>query len=307
MPVPLLAPLITGGASLLGGLFNSLGQARQNKLSRDFALRMYQMQRDDSLQFWGMQNEYNSPEAQMQRFRDAGLNPHLVYSQGNPGNAAQIETPNVQRPDFVNPQFGDAIVNGAMSTISALYDLEMKQAQTDNLKAQNSVIMQDAMLKGVQIAAGQVGTERARFDLDFAKDMRSINADAQRLAVRKTEQDIMLASRRDLRDAVMSSANVNEIAARIESMFVRNQSEKLQQVNTRAERDRIIADTQRIRKSIRLMSQEGIIKQLDVELAKNNIRAGDPVWYRSMLQGVDAIWNWLFDKPMDINNFGSQK
>lgn len=38
-----------------------------------------------------MQNEYNSPQSQMQRFAAAGLNPHLVYSQGNAGN--QSSTP----------------------------------------------------------------------------------------------------------------------------------------------------------------------------------------------------------------------
>lgn len=32
------------------------------------------------------QNQYNSPRAQMARYQSAGLNPHLVYSQGNPGN-----------------------------------------------------------------------------------------------------------------------------------------------------------------------------------------------------------------------------
>jgi len=32
------------------------------------------------------QNEYNSPRSQMARYQAAGLNPGLVYSQGNPGN-----------------------------------------------------------------------------------------------------------------------------------------------------------------------------------------------------------------------------
>lgn len=31
--------------------------------------------------------EYNSPKAQMQRYREAGLSPYLIYNQGNPGNA----------------------------------------------------------------------------------------------------------------------------------------------------------------------------------------------------------------------------
>lgn len=45
------------------------------------------------------QNQYNTPEAQMARFKKAGLNPNLIYSQGNPGNQttiARYQAPNVQ-------------------------------------------------------------------------------------------------------------------------------------------------------------------------------------------------------------------
>lgn len=38
-------------------------------------------------EMWNMQNEYNSPSEQMRRYKDAGLNPMLIYGQGTPGNA----------------------------------------------------------------------------------------------------------------------------------------------------------------------------------------------------------------------------
>lgn len=43
-------------------------------------------------------NAYNTPAAQMQRFKDAGLNPNLVYTQGtagNQGSPAEFITPEV--------------------------------------------------------------------------------------------------------------------------------------------------------------------------------------------------------------------
>lgn len=43
-----------------------------------------------SVERWHQQNLYNSPEAQMQRFQDAGLNSHLIYGQGSPGNATSM-------------------------------------------------------------------------------------------------------------------------------------------------------------------------------------------------------------------------
>lgn len=45
-------------------------------------------QNEYNLEMWNLQNEYNSPQAQMQRFQEAGLNPNLIYSQGTNGNNA---------------------------------------------------------------------------------------------------------------------------------------------------------------------------------------------------------------------------
>ena len=50
---------------------------------------------------WNLQNEYNSPQAQMKRFEEAGLNPALIYSQGNPGNATNAPVKGVpEAPEF---------------------------------------------------------------------------------------------------------------------------------------------------------------------------------------------------------------
>lgn len=43
-----------------------------------------------------IQNQYNEPQRQMERFRKAGLNPNLMYTQGNPGNMTPITPTNWQ-------------------------------------------------------------------------------------------------------------------------------------------------------------------------------------------------------------------
>lgn len=45
------------------------------------------MENDYALKLWNMNNEYNSPASQMARFKEAGLNPNLIYQQGTPGNS----------------------------------------------------------------------------------------------------------------------------------------------------------------------------------------------------------------------------
>lgn len=51
-----------------------------------------------NIDMWKMQNEYNSPQAQMRRLSDAGLNPNLMYGMGNVGNATSA--PDKKAPDY---------------------------------------------------------------------------------------------------------------------------------------------------------------------------------------------------------------
>lgn len=63
------------------------------------------------LEMWHLQNKYNTPQAQMQRYTDAGLNPHLIYGQGTPGNASDIPKyqPADQQYQYLAPRYGDTV------------------------------------------------------------------------------------------------------------------------------------------------------------------------------------------------------
>lgn len=106
-----IAPLIvaagiTAAGSALGAGGSAIAQGKMNKKTRQFSERMYGVQRKDALADWQMQNEYNSPEMQMQRLREAGLNPNLVYdngaSFGSPDAVRSFSAPswNPQAPDY---------------------------------------------------------------------------------------------------------------------------------------------------------------------------------------------------------------
>lgn len=97
-------PAIIGGAAalaggLVGGLMNRKSQKDANKANIQLAREQQQFEQKMVQQ----QNEYNSPSAQMQRYAQAGLNPNLVYTQGNPGNQTSI--PSYQRAEVKPVQF----------------------------------------------------------------------------------------------------------------------------------------------------------------------------------------------------------
>lgn len=70
--------------SLIGGAFSLGGAALQHKYNKEMA----SIQNQYNLDMWKMNNEYNTPANQMARLKDAGLNPNLMYSQGNVGNSS---------------------------------------------------------------------------------------------------------------------------------------------------------------------------------------------------------------------------
>lgn len=81
---------------------------------REEAEKAYQR----SIQMWQMQNAYNTPAQQMQRFGAAGLNANLIYGQGNAGNAnnaPSYQAPNLQYR-YEAPAYGAAI-NSLLPTL----------------------------------------------------------------------------------------------------------------------------------------------------------------------------------------------
>lgn len=287
MPTTSNDALLAAGSAAAISAGNAFATSNLNKRNRKFSEEMYERQKADNIAFWNMQNAYNSPSSQMARFKEAGLNPNLIYGQQNTAGS-------ITSADFKQPQQHPVQIdsNPALTAIDLMYNLEMKQAQTDNLKAQNAVILQEAVLKAAQVENTKAGTSRRLFDLDFESELRQTSVDARKEALRQLKVNTDLNIRRDIRDALMNSSNLKEAQERIKTMITQRAYTRAQTANTIEDRKRIINETARIAKSIDLMFQEGAIKDLDVKLAQSNVRPGDPIWYRSL--GV--IISSLFDQ-----------
>lgn len=91
--------LATG--NVIGSTINGAMGLASSALNYHYNKKLAEQQNEYNLNMWNLQNEYNSPQAQMQRLEAAGLNPNLMYGQGNTGNAHSAPeqvTPNA--PDF---------------------------------------------------------------------------------------------------------------------------------------------------------------------------------------------------------------
>lgn len=104
-------------AQVGASLFNTGSQVYQNAQNRKWAL-----------QDWNMQNAYNTPAQQMQRFKEAGLNPNLIYKQTN-------EAAPVRSTDYVAPQLGDF-----QGILSKSNQMKIQNQQLSNMELQNQAI-----------------------------------------------------------------------------------------------------------------------------------------------------------------------
>lgn len=131
-----LQPISTG--------INAWISADQNRKQREFETKQSQLAYAHDENMWNKANAYNSPANQMQRFKDAGLNPHLIYGQGSSGNTVS-SPPKYQAPKGT---FGISPLNMG-NPYDVYQSFKLKDLQTDLLKAQIDSVNQDAINKQV--------------------------------------------------------------------------------------------------------------------------------------------------------------
>lgn len=143
---PLVIPLIQAGAMIASQLAGNAAQRQAQKRADEYNRLATDTAYQRELSLLKFQNDFNSPAAQMQRFKDAGLNPNLVYGQGSPGNMLSKPSVPQQAPSRA-PQ-----INFQMPDLSALM-LQQSQRSLVDTKVEESTVKQDLMRVQTQVAA----------------------------------------------------------------------------------------------------------------------------------------------------------
>lgn len=271
-------------ASISGDLVNAGAQIASNQQNYSNNSRLQGQNYWQNLELWNLQNQYNLPKNQMARFRDAGLNPNLIYGQGNSGNAAPISAPTPITTNFQPVRIGDALKTAGLSRLNNLYDLEIKKATVDNLKAQNEVIKEDAILKRTTRSRGQ-------FDLDFESELRDVSAESRRERLRQTRVTTDNSIDENARRAVQNTTSIQEAAERMLTMQERRKAMPLERDKLRKDILRTDIDIQRGRQNIKLLQQQGELNELNLQLQRLGINPGDETWQRV----VGRILNDVFE------------
>lgn len=122
---------VLSGIGVVGDVASGvLGLNAQQKANEaNIALAREQMQWQEKM--WNKQNEYNTPSAQMERFRAAGINPYMAMTNMQSGNSSTL--PAVSSPPQVHPEDYSFVGD----TLGRAADIAMKKEQVSGLQMDN--------------------------------------------------------------------------------------------------------------------------------------------------------------------------
>lgn len=302
------------GGSLIAQSINSsltnYANYQNDKKQRAWAEKMYGVQRKDALADWQMQADYNSPHAQMERLKAAGLNPNLVYGNGataemgtpvrssstgsyspkvseqnlapnNPfgefqnANLQQITTDNAKKQGILLDQQAK---NLAAMEFKIYSDVNKNVATTQGLDIKNSYAPQIAemSLQGMEAAIGKTTAET-----DYTKVKTAVALDANERAELKQGMDFKVA------------------AQKILTMRAQRIRMSIQNLETQAKTTESIANSRKILAQKDLLLDQQILteKQMDNldQIIRQNSRKADL---------LDQQPNWVEQKAINtLTNF----
>jgi hypothetical protein len=180
---------INAASGIAGGIASIVNTNKTIKANKQMAEYAY----GKDLEMWNRNNQYNTPAMQMQRFKEGGLNPNLIYGQGNSGNATSMpkyQTPkmdyNYKAPDF-------------SGVVGAYQDTQIKNAQVDNIKANTQTAIAreinlgyDSILKDIKGMTSQkqlTWTDR-NLEQNYRKNEETISQMKGLSELRKSQSDI---------------------------------------------------------------------------------------------------------------------
>lgn len=286
----------TAGALISGG-WNAINQSKTNAANLEAVNRTNQMQYElakyqasEAERMWRLDNEYNSPAAQMERLKAAGLNPHLVYGNGSVANTSQSPPQGFQAPDLETPKY-QAYTGFNLESLGmkGYLTAAIQSQQLDNLKEQNELIKSQADAQAAAARHQQLENIILSERSNFARQLATYEVDGLEQSLRnqelKNQQDYFTAQEYQYNYQHLMPLKEREARLRIKGLQLSN-------AYTRQQRDQAAANTARIiyeienslPTQIRLSNkqQELLDEQVFAAAIENKYRSMDESFFTSI-------------------------
>lgn len=161
----LIGNVLAGLGNITGAGLAYKGQRETNKTN----IALAEQARSHDVAMWNRQNAYNTPEMQMHRLKEAGLNPNLIYGTGQ-ASTGNADAPKGSPIPQVSNELATFANNQAIQMLSAYQDWQVKKAQIKNIEAETQAKIygnryQEYLIPNYNILADSY-VRKSRYDAD---------------------------------------------------------------------------------------------------------------------------------------------
>lgn len=205
------AAAINAGAGIVGNLLAGR-QSRKN----------LEQQNAFNLQMWELQNAYDHPAAQLERLKEAGLNPNLIYGNGSVPNTS-APAPRSADTSNIKPMVDvPALVSGA---IASYQDTRLRNAQIENIEAQTANINARTVTEGPRRVLAEATGKKVLEETRQLEGLWNFNAEIKQAEAEKAAIGIDIAFQQ-LRNMKADELNKNLDAMYKQRNFTTQQIEQ---------------------------------------------------------------------------------
>lgn len=278
MPLPALA---AAALPVIGNAINQIGSVKRAKKMMDYQntinMQNYDRQRADMLSDWNMQNEFNSPEAQMARLKAAGLNPNMVYGNGGGLTTAQSpKTPDAPNVSLMSPQNMDLGIGGMLDSYQ---NFEIKQANIDNLRQQHRNMLTIEALNTIKTVNEALKGDTMEFDLSQKKSLAGATYETALATLDKLYAEI---GNLDMRTETGYEANDRANELQPGKMRLQLADELLKKSITAKNYEEI----ERIKSAVLYLNTNRAVLEFEKEARANGWSFRDPLYQRQLMRVI---------------------
>ncbi|MDC8027743.1 hypothetical protein NBY09_16470 [Elizabethkingia anophelis] len=258
---------------IVGGMIEgAINNSSNKKIARE--------NREFSLEMWNRNNEYNTPLAQMQRLKEAGLNPNLMYGQGTTGNSSS-----------------PAKADGANPTQYKLNFLEAAQLHQQQKLNEQSIQLQKSQTELNHAQAQKVNAETANTHANTLNTQETMQFN------RESRPKILQKYDLENQSISLSNENLNKLNAKIDA-----------DINQIKANTQLTARQSEVAKAtlgkILIESQNAIKQGRTIDLQQVEQDARNQLWRQGInpnSSGTNGLIDWLRNSLLTPNKVEDYK
>jgi len=294
---PITASAIIGGVASGAGLTSGIIGSRKNRQA------VKQINRDNKNTAWEMHNaaraeavsdmHYNDPKQQMQRLKEAGLNPRMIYGSGGNVASAPTRSSPTDAPKADAPQIDINAIQNGLSDLGGVMGnyvkLTQTNAQTDNLRAYRELLETENMVKTAGIDYTREKTKTERYQRNYLEKTENVRIDNLKANTDQILNSIEMSISKNDREKIANSANVAATMQSVLESQKRITQMSVQNSKTQIEKKKLEAEISQIDQMIRNLQQEESRKRIDNKIAEIDLNTQDSLMGKTSNEYVKTI------------------